>query len=208
MSNIPERILDVHGELTRSERRLADLLLSDPDVLLLHSAAELADRAGVSKATTTRFFRRLGYASSKVAQREAREGADEGGGAVRPDRMALGKATLSKHLAAEMQNLVRSVEGLRPDELARAVGDDGARRQALGGGLRRQLPAGALGARAADPRQARHPHDPHRRLPGARGVRLDPAPRTRSWRSASAGGPARWARSCSPRARRRRAWCS
>ena len=44
----------------------------------------------------------------------------KGGSAVRPDRMALGKATLSKHLAAEMQNLVRSVEGVRPDELARA----------------------------------------------------------------------------------------
>lgn len=122
MTSTSERILDVHGELTRSERRLADLLLGDPDALLLHSAAELAQRAGVSKATTTRFFRRLGYASSKTAQREAREGAGEGGSAVRPDRMALGKATLSKHLSAEMQNLVRSVEGLRPDELARAVG--------------------------------------------------------------------------------------
>ena len=84
MTSTSERILDVHGELTRSERRPADLLLSDPDALLLHSAAELAQRAGVSKATTTRFFRRLGYASSKVAQREAREGAGEGGAQSAP----------------------------------------------------------------------------------------------------------------------------
>ena len=122
MPALSERILDIHDELTRSERRLADLLLRDPDALLLHSAAELSRRAGVSKATTTRFFRRLGYPSSKTAQKEAREGTGARTGVARPDRLGLGRATLASHLAAEMQNLVRSVEGLRPDELARAVG--------------------------------------------------------------------------------------
>lgn len=121
MSDLSERILGVHDDLTRSERRLADLLLRDPDALVLHSATELSQRAGVSKATTTRFFRRLGYPSSRTAQKEARRSSGEGHGTVRPDRLAVGTPTLSGHLAAEIQNLVRSVEGQRPDEIARAV---------------------------------------------------------------------------------------
>ena len=129
VTHLSERVLGAHDDLTRSEWRLADLLLSDPDALLLRDAAGLSRWAGVSKATTTRFFRRLGYPSSRSAQKEAREGEGEGegegggqGGAVRADRVGAGRATLPDHLACEMQNLVRSVEALRPDELARAVG--------------------------------------------------------------------------------------
>ncbi len=88
------------------------------------SAAQLAERATVSKATTTRFFQRLGYPSFKTAQRAAREqGADpqpvEFG--ARMHRLAHHQVDLSQHLQSEVQNLVRSIEQQRSDDLSRAV---------------------------------------------------------------------------------------
>jgi DNA-binding MurR/RpiR family transcriptional regulator len=73
---LSQRILDAYDELTRRERRLADLLLEDLDTLVLKSATEISEKAGVSKATTARFFRRLGYPSFKAAQAAARTKAE------------------------------------------------------------------------------------------------------------------------------------
>ncbi|MCQ0988667.1 MurR/RpiR family transcriptional regulator [Jiella marina] len=122
MKTLSQRILDVIDDLTRSERRLAELLLQDPDMLVLLTASELSTKANVSKATTARFFRRLGYPSSKTAQKEAREAIES------PERSHLSLSdrrfvatNISQHLAVEMQNLVRSVEQMRSDHLNAAT---------------------------------------------------------------------------------------
>lgn len=70
---LPQRILDRYNDMPRGERRLADMLLENSTAILDSSATQLAERAGVSKATAARFFKRLGYASFKAAQRSARE---------------------------------------------------------------------------------------------------------------------------------------
>lgn len=119
---LPQRVLEAYDDLTKGERRLADLLLENADALVLYSATELSQRAGVSNATTARFFQRLGYPSFKTAQKEARSPV----ATVSPDISRIGKFATSKvdlgeHLATEMQNLVRSVEQLRSDELAQAI---------------------------------------------------------------------------------------
>lgn len=119
---LPQRVLEAYDDLTKGERRLADLLLENADALVLYSATELSQRAGVSNATTARFFQKLGYPSFKTAQKEARSPA----ATVSPDISRIGKFATSKvdlgeHLATEMQNLVRSVEQLRSDELAQAI---------------------------------------------------------------------------------------
>lgn len=121
---LAQRILDRYDAMPRGERRLADLLLEQPMAVVEHSAAQLAERAMVSKATTTRFFRRLGYPSFKTAQRAAREqGVDpqpvEFG--ARMHRLAHQQVDLSQHLQSEVQNLVRSIEQQRSDDLSRAV---------------------------------------------------------------------------------------
>lgn len=54
--NVSHRILEAYEYLSRSERRLADLLLENPDALVLNRSTELSIAAGVSRATTTRFF--------------------------------------------------------------------------------------------------------------------------------------------------------
>lgn len=122
--SLPQRILDAYDDLSRNERRLADLLLENQDLVTLHSATELATRARVSKATTARFFQRIGYVGFKAAQREARAGepwAGPGPTVPRPGEVAAGKAELGKHLAADVHNLVRTIEALRSDELNAAI---------------------------------------------------------------------------------------
>ncbi|MDQ0323250.1 DNA-binding MurR/RpiR family transcriptional regulator [Pararhizobium capsulatum DSM 1112] len=124
MSTLPlgERILDAYDDLTKSERRLADVLLKNQDALVLYSASELSERARTSKATTARFFQRMGFPSFKTAQKDARSTVPVvPSEADRFTRSSLGKADLSEHLATDMQNLVRSVEQLRSDELSQAV---------------------------------------------------------------------------------------
>jgi DNA-binding MurR/RpiR family transcriptional regulator len=123
-ATLSQRILEAYDDLTRQERHLADLLLEDPDALVLKSATEISAKANVSKATTARFFRRLGYPSFKSAQKAARPG-EEARGSPRPpvrgpDRKA-GRGQLAEHLASDVQNLVRSIEALRADELNHAI---------------------------------------------------------------------------------------
>ncbi len=122
-ATLSQRILESYDDLTRQERRLADLLLENPDLLGLNSATEIAEKAAVSKATTARFFRRLGYPSFKTAQKKAREGhvAPEARPLPRVPERSFGRGQLADHLAGDVQNLVRSIEALRSDELNMAI---------------------------------------------------------------------------------------
>lgn len=119
---LPQRILDRYDELTRSERRLADLLLENQDALVLYSAGQLSEKARISKATTARFFQRMGFPSFKTAQKEARTNAPQQHTSEIDRLEKTGRRSdLSDHLATDMQNLVRSVEQLRSDEIGQAV---------------------------------------------------------------------------------------
>lgn len=69
---ISHRIHETYPTLTDGERKVADVILSAPSDLAVSNAFELADRAEVSNATVTRFFRRLGYGSFDEARTEAR----------------------------------------------------------------------------------------------------------------------------------------
>ncbi|MEQ8695140.1 MAG: MurR/RpiR family transcriptional regulator [Bauldia litoralis] len=123
-ATLSQRILEAYDDLTRGERRLADRLLEDPDTLVLKSATDISAQVGVSKATTARFFRRLGYPSFKTAQKIARSGNEAGAG--RPPLVdglprKAGRESLAEHLASDVQNLVRTIEALRTDELNQAI---------------------------------------------------------------------------------------
>ncbi|KAA1426024.1 MurR/RpiR family transcriptional regulator [Nocardioides antri] len=58
---IDERIAERHDALSPQERRAAATLLEHLDDLATYRAAELADLAGVSRATMSRLFRSLGF---------------------------------------------------------------------------------------------------------------------------------------------------
>ncbi|GAA4220468.1 MurR/RpiR family transcriptional regulator [Sagittula marina] len=77
------RIYRAYPELTRSEQRLADVLLEHQMDLPIYTAAELAARANVSKSTAARLIRALGYRSYPEAKRAIRNeqfwGSPQGG---------------------------------------------------------------------------------------------------------------------------------
>ena len=50
-----------YDRLTTAEKKIADVILSDPEAAVGFSAAELADRAGVAPSTTVRLGKSLGY---------------------------------------------------------------------------------------------------------------------------------------------------
>ncbi len=59
MANILERIA-AETELTKSERKLANLVLKDPASIINENIAQLAKKAGVSEPTVFRFCKRFG----------------------------------------------------------------------------------------------------------------------------------------------------
>lgn len=109
------RIRNHYRSLPPTERKLADLLLEFPGDIASYSATELAERAGVSKAATTRFFRRLGYESFEQARLLAREQQVWGSPlylmSQRPE-LQVADSNLKRQMELEMQNLARTFESL------------------------------------------------------------------------------------------------
>ncbi|WP_179402019.1 MurR/RpiR family transcriptional regulator [Burkholderia guangdongensis] len=64
--------------LPATERQLADFLLEFPGELASYTGNELAELAGVSPATVSRFIRRIGYRNYEAARRHAREERESG----------------------------------------------------------------------------------------------------------------------------------
>ncbi|MEO1493144.1 MAG: MurR/RpiR family transcriptional regulator [Pseudomonadota bacterium] len=116
LENLSHRILSSYDLLSRSERKLADLLLEDPDRAVLNNAIELSSASGVSNATTARFFKRLGYPSFRAAQKLLRDRSAAQPVATTAHEQHSG-ATLAEHLENDVQNLVRSIEAVRTDDL-------------------------------------------------------------------------------------------
>lgn len=75
---IDERIAQRYPELSPGERRTADAMLERLADLGTYRAAELAELAGVSKATMSRLIRRLGYDDFEKLREELRERRAEG----------------------------------------------------------------------------------------------------------------------------------
>lgn len=93
---IDERIATHRGALSPQERRAADTLLEHLDDLATYRAAELADLAGVSKATMSRLFRSLGYSDFDEVREHLRAIR-----AVGEPRATEGPASLPVHARAE-----------------------------------------------------------------------------------------------------------
>ncbi|WP_394149819.1 MurR/RpiR family transcriptional regulator [Vibrio maritimus] len=75
---ITERIAQHYSELTQGNRRLADYLLVNPDKILMLSTNEIAEACDVSKASVSRFIRKLGYQDHISLRNELLEERDKG----------------------------------------------------------------------------------------------------------------------------------
>lgn len=114
------RIQEKASRLTASEKKIAQVLSQNQDLVETHTATELANLAGVSKATTARFFRSLGYADFEEVRLQAREERNQrepyAAPAPHTASETLGR-TISDHLELELRNLTRTFEELRSDIL-------------------------------------------------------------------------------------------
>jgi len=111
--SIADRIAGAYPALSPQERRAADFIRTHLGEVAVYSATELAERSGVSKATVSRLFRRLGFSDSTEFRDEARAlraagvplalagaGAAGPGDAARNDGLAVLRARLERERAA------------------------------------------------------------------------------------------------------------
>lgn len=123
-TRITLRIQERISRLTKSEQNLAILLLENQALIETHSATELSTLAGVSKATTARFFRNLGYTDFDEARTQAREERNRtqpyAYSQAATETVSLGRS-IADHLDLELLNITRTFEEMRPDLLTEAA---------------------------------------------------------------------------------------
>ncbi len=115
-ARIDERIGERYANLSPQERKAADTLLAHLGDLATYNAAELADLAGVSKATMSRLFRHLGFSDFGEAREHVRS--------LRGQGVPISldpQASLADHVAQELDNLHRALAAAGDGTLERAV---------------------------------------------------------------------------------------
>jgi DNA-binding MurR/RpiR family transcriptional regulator len=124
-AHIGRRLQQHFAVLGPQERRVADFILAHLEDLAVYSAADLSRLSGVSKATVTRLFKRLGYADFKAVKAHARQLRHYGVPlASGTDTLGEGVERFRRHAEREQQNLRQCLEGLTPvlfDEVTRAL---------------------------------------------------------------------------------------
>jgi DNA-binding MurR/RpiR family transcriptional regulator len=109
---IDERITQRYAALSPQERRAAETLLEHLDDLATYRSAELADLAGVSKATMSRLFRSLGFADFDEVRDHLRTLRSAG-----EPRRVDGASTTADLLAHEQQALRHALESPARDSV-------------------------------------------------------------------------------------------
>ncbi|NQX13534.1 MurR/RpiR family transcriptional regulator [Microbacteriaceae bacterium VKM Ac-2855] len=132
--DIGQRIDVSYGELSRQEQRAADFILDHLGDLAVYNATELAQHSGVSKATVSRLFRRLGFSNSQEVREHARTLRSEG------VPIGAGATVLSTHSEQEAANHAKMIAGLENGRLEKAVSLIAEAREVAVIGLRNSYP--------------------------------------------------------------------
>ncbi len=122
--SLEAHIRKLYGDLSAADRKMADVVLRHSRDLLGYSATELADLAGVSKASAARFFRRLGFLDfhafrAHLRSRGARQSPLQRMRAAGSKRTPLEQ--LAEHIGHDVADLSDLVEGLADADLDKAV---------------------------------------------------------------------------------------
>lgn len=117
-SSFLSRVRDRLPELHRAERKLGTFLLDFPGDLASYDAQELARLSGVSKATVSRFVRRIGFENYEAARRAAREERQRGSRHFLAHAESIpAEHQLSVSMQEEWQNIAWTFERIDPAEL-------------------------------------------------------------------------------------------
>ncbi|SKB00747.1 transcriptional regulator, RpiR family [Agreia bicolorata] len=125
---IGQRIDSQYGGLSPQEQRAADFILDHLGDLAVYNATELAKLSGVSKATVSRLFRRLGFSDSAEVREHARSLRSQGAPLGGVGAAAGTPSALAAHATQESENLQKMLAGLddgRLDAAARLIAGAG-----------------------------------------------------------------------------------
>ncbi|ADP11670.1 Putative transcriptional regulator [Erwinia sp. Ejp617] len=121
MKQLDERLRGHYPQLSPQEQRVADFAFDHFDDLIGYNSAELARLSGVSKATVSRLFKRLGYEKYKDMRDELRT-LRQSGMPLTDNRDAVqGNTLLARHYKQEMANLTQWVNGLDSGQFAEVI---------------------------------------------------------------------------------------
>lgn len=136
-SSIDQTLREQYEQLTPRERLLADFILAHPEDLALFNTAELARMCGVSKATVSRLFKRLGFSSFREGRTLARRLRQQGVPVAESGSRAM---AFEDHLRQEEYNLHRMFRSLERSKLPSLLQALGAARRVLVIGFRNSYP--------------------------------------------------------------------
>ncbi len=121
MQQFDERLKNHYPHLSPQEQRVADFIFDHFDDLISYNSAELARLSGVSKATVSRLFKRLGYEKYKEMREELRT-LRQSGMPLTDNRDAVqGNTLLSRHYRQEMANLTQWVNALDAQQFGEVI---------------------------------------------------------------------------------------
>ncbi|HAT1646681.1 TPA: MurR/RpiR family transcriptional regulator HpxU [Raoultella planticola] len=121
MEQLDERLKGQYALLSPQEQRVADFIFDHFDDLISYNSAELAQLSGVSKATVSRLFKRLGYEKYKDMRDELRTLRQSGMPLTDHRDAVQGNTLLARHYKQEMANLTQWVNALDAQQFADAI---------------------------------------------------------------------------------------
>lgn len=120
--NVTERIRAASVRLSPGERRVADVVASDPEAVAFGTVASVATRAGTSGPTVLRLATRLGFAGFVGLQAAVRDGLSQRlRPAVERIRGASPAPVLTRALEVELANVRRTLEAIDARAFAATV---------------------------------------------------------------------------------------
>lgn len=121
MEQLDERLKGQYASLSPREQRVANFIFDHFDDLIGYNSAELAQLSGVSKATVSRLFKRLGYEKYKDMRDELRTLRQSGMPLTDQRDAVQGNTLLARHYKQEMANLTQWVNALDPQQFAEVI---------------------------------------------------------------------------------------
>jgi len=113
-----------YDDFSPSDRKLSDIVVARQKDLVAYSATELAQLAGVSKASAARFFKRLGYRNFNEFRAGVRARFSSESPLYKLDHAAPTRdrqSGFASHLETDARNLSALSEGVRPQDLKHAL---------------------------------------------------------------------------------------
>ena len=121
MKQLDERLRATYEQLSPQEQRVAAFIVDHFDDLISYNSAELSRLSGVSKATVSRLFKRLGYERYKDMREELRT-LRQSGMPITENRDAVqGNTLLARHYKQEMANLTQWISQLETQQFSEVV---------------------------------------------------------------------------------------